>query len=40
VELGYTPEQVAEATGRASADAARRAAKRALVKLAEEMGRG
>ena len=40
VELGYTPEQVAGATGRASADAARRAARRALVKLAEEMGRG
>jgi RNA polymerase sigma-70 factor, ECF subfamily len=40
VELGYTPEQVAEATGRASADAARKAARRALVKLAEEMGRG
>lgn len=40
VELGYTPEQVAKATGRASADAARKAAKRALVKLAEEMGRG
>ena len=40
VELGYTPEQVAEATGRASTDAARRAAKRALVKLAEEMARG
>jgi RNA polymerase sigma-70 factor (ECF subfamily) len=39
VELGYTPEQVADATGRASADAARRAARRALVKLAEEMGR-
>ena len=37
---GYTPEQVAEATGRASTDAARRAAKRALVKLAEEMARG
>lgn len=40
VELGYTPEQLAEATGRASVDAARRAARRALVKLAEEMGRG
>jgi RNA polymerase sigma-70 factor (ECF subfamily) len=40
VELGYTAEQLAEATGRASADAARKAAKRALVKLAEEMGRG
>jgi RNA polymerase sigma-70 factor (ECF subfamily) len=40
VELGYTPEQVADATGRASPNAARRAARRALVKLAEEMGRG
>jgi len=40
VELSYTPEQVAEATGRASPNAARRAAKRALVKLAEEMARG
>ncbi len=40
VELGYSPEQVADATGRASADAARKAAKRALVKLAEEMNRG
>ncbi|MGQ0736834.1 MAG: RNA polymerase sigma factor [Acidobacteriota bacterium] len=40
VELGYTPEQVAEATGRASAEAARKAARRALIKLAEEMGRG
>src|SRR5262245_38800523 len=40
VELGYAPEQVAEMTGRASADAARKAARRALVKLAEEMGRG
>lgn len=40
VELGYTPEQLAAATGRASVDAARRAARRALVKLAEEMDRG
>ena len=40
VELGYSPQQVADATGRVSADAARRAARRALVKLAEEMGRG
>jgi RNA polymerase sigma-70 factor (ECF subfamily) len=40
VELGYTPAQVAEATGRASAEAARKAARRALLKLAEEMGRG
>ncbi len=40
VELGYTFEELAEATGRASPDAARKAAKRALVKLAEEMARG
>lgn len=40
VELGYTFEQLAEATGRASADAARKAARRAIVKLAEEMERG
>lgn len=40
VELGYTPEQVAEATGRRSIDAARRASRRALIKLAEEMQRG
>lgn len=40
VELGYSFEQLAEATGRASADAARKAARRALVKLAEEMERG
>ena len=40
VELGYSYDQLAEATGRASPDAARRAARRALVKLAEEMGHG
>lgn len=40
VELGYSYEQLAEATGRTSPDAARKAARRALVKLAEEMGRG
>ncbi len=40
VELGYSYEQLAEATGRASPDAARKAARRALVKLAEEMARG
>ena len=40
VELGYSFEQLAEATGRASPDAARKAARRALVKLAEEMERG
>ena len=40
VELGYSFEQLADATGRASSDAARKAARRALVKLAEEMERG
>jgi len=40
VELGYSPEQLAEVTGRATADAARKAARRALLKLAEEMQRG
>lgn len=40
VELGYTPEQVAEATGRRSTEAARKASRRALIKLAEEMQRG
>jgi RNA polymerase sigma factor (sigma-70 family) len=40
VELGYSHERLAEATGRASPDAARRAARRALVKLAEEMAGG
>jgi RNA polymerase sigma-70 factor (ECF subfamily) len=40
VELGYSPDQLAEATGRATADAARKAARRALLKLAEEMQRG
>jgi len=40
VELGYSYEQLAEATGRASPDAARKAARRALVKLAMEMERG
>ena len=40
VELGYDYEQLAEATGRRSSDAARKAARRALVKLAEEMDRG
>lgn len=40
VELSYTAEQLAEATGRASPDAARKAARRALLKLAEEMDRG
>ncbi len=37
IELGYDYQQLADATGRRSADAARKAAKRALIKLAEEM---
>jgi RNA polymerase sigma-70 factor (ECF subfamily) len=40
VELGYSYEQLAEATERASPAAARKAARRALVKLAQEMARG
>ena len=39
VELGYSYAQLATLTGRTSADAARVALKRALVRLAEEMGR-
>jgi RNA polymerase sigma factor (sigma-70 family) len=37
IELGYTPGELANATGRASPDAARKAARRALLKLVEEM---
>ena len=40
IELGYGFEQLAEATGRASPAAARKAARRAVLKLAEEMKRG
>jgi RNA polymerase sigma factor (sigma-70 family) len=40
VELGYTFEELAEAQGRPSLDAARKAAQRALLRLAEEMKRG
>jgi len=39
VELGYTYEELAEVLGKPSADAARKAASRALVRLAEEMTR-
>jgi RNA polymerase sigma-70 factor (ECF subfamily) len=39
VELGYSYEELAEALGKPSADAARKAAERALVCLAEEMTR-
>jgi RNA polymerase sigma-70 factor (ECF subfamily) len=40
IELGLTFEELAEATGKPSADAARKAAQRALVKLVKEMQRG
>lgn len=40
VEMGYSYEELADATGKPTADAARKAAHRALVKLVEEMQRG
>jgi RNA polymerase sigma-70 factor (ECF subfamily) len=40
VELGYSYEELADALGKPTADAARKAAQRALVRLAEEMKRG
>jgi RNA polymerase sigma-70 factor (ECF subfamily) len=40
IELGLTYEELAEAVGKPSTDAARKAAQRALVKLIEEMHRG
>ena len=39
VEIGYTYEELAEALGKPSADAARKTARRALMRLAEEMNR-
>jgi RNA polymerase sigma-70 factor (ECF subfamily) len=39
VEMGYTYEELAEALGKPTADAARKAARRALLRLAEEMQR-
>ena len=39
VEMGLDYDELAESLGRASAEAARKAAKRALVRLAEEMAR-
>lgn len=39
LELGYNYEQLAAATGRATPEAARIAVRRALARLAEEMGR-
>ena len=40
VELGYSYAELAEALGKPSSEAARKAAERALVRLAEEMQRG
>jgi RNA polymerase sigma-70 factor (ECF subfamily) len=40
LELGYSYAQITVATGRPSADAARMALRRALLRLAEEMGSG
>jgi RNA polymerase sigma factor (sigma-70 family) len=37
IEMGYTYEELAEALGKPSADAARKAAQRALVRLIKEM---
>lgn len=39
IEMGYTYPELAEALGKPTADAARKAAQRALVRLAEEMAR-
>jgi RNA polymerase sigma-70 factor (ECF subfamily) len=39
VEMGYTYQELADALGKPSSEAARKAAERALVRLAEEMGR-
>ncbi|MBA2301053.1 MAG: sigma-70 family RNA polymerase sigma factor [Acidobacteria bacterium] len=40
IEMGYTYQELAEAVGKPSADAARKATQRALIRLAEEMHRG
>jgi RNA polymerase sigma factor (sigma-70 family) len=40
VEMGYTYEELAEALGKPTPDAARKAAQRALLRLAEEIKRG
>jgi RNA polymerase sigma-70 factor, ECF subfamily len=37
VEMGYSYEELAEALGKPSADAARKAAQRALVRLIQQM---
>jgi len=40
VEMDYNYEELAQALGKPTPDAARKAAQRALVRLAEEMKRG
>jgi RNA polymerase sigma-70 factor (ECF subfamily) len=40
VEMGYSYEELADALGKPTADAARKAARRALVRLAEELQHG
>jgi len=40
IELGYSYEELAAALNKPTADAARKTAQRALVRLAEEMKRG
>ena len=40
LELGYTYEELAQVMGKPTADAARKAAERALIRLAEELRRG
>jgi RNA polymerase sigma-70 factor (ECF subfamily) len=40
VEMGYTYDELAEMLGKPTPDAARKAARRALIRLVEELGRG
>lgn len=40
IEMGYTYDELAQVLGKPSSEAARKAAQRALVRLAEEMHRG
>lgn len=40
IEMGYSYQELAEALGKPSADAARKATQRALIRLAEELRRG
>ena len=39
IEIGYTYDELADALGKPSAEAARKTARRALLRLAEEMNR-